>query len=239
MKNTIVVAHRGLSCLYPENTLISFRKAMEIGVDIIELDVRETKDGKIVVIHDEKVDRTTNGTGYVEELRLDMIRKLDAGEWKGAFKDVKVPTLEETLEILDKKTKLLIEIKQADVKKIIDIVRKKSVEEKVIIGSFHLKYLIETRKLFPSLPTAFITSKIPDNIYKLLRWGIQMINIEYHTLTDEIFKTFTEKGFVVNAWTVDRRKDMEKLISVGIPLITTNYPDILKKVIRIVRRKKH
>jgi len=203
---------------------------MEIGADMIELDVRETKDGEIVVIHDEKVDRTTNGTGYVEEMFLDMIKKLNAGKWN--FKSVKVPTLEETLEILDKKTKLLIEIKQADVKKILDIIRKKKAEEKVIIGSFHLKYLIETRKLSPSLPTALITSKIPDNIPELLQLGIRMINVEYHTLTDEIFKTFTGKGFLVNTWTVNERKDMEKLVSMGVPFITTNYPNILKELLK-------
>ena len=92
------VGHRGARAYEPENTLRSFRKALELGVNAVELDVRRTKDGELVVIHDDKVDRTTNGRGLVNELTLEEIEKLDAG------KGEKIPTLEEALEFLDKKS---------------------------------------------------------------------------------------------------------------------------------------
>ncbi|MBP3370663.1 MAG: hypothetical protein J6L85_07915 [Clostridia bacterium] len=97
--NIYVAAHRGWSEKYPENTMLAYRKAAELNVDQIEIDVRVTKDGQLVIIHDETVDRTTNGSGRVENMTLEEIRALDAGSWKGAeFAGERVPTFDEFLE---------------------------------------------------------------------------------------------------------------------------------------------
>ena len=97
--NIYVAAHRGWSEKYPENTMLAYRKAAELGVDQIEIDVRITKDGELVIMHDERVDRTTNGTGKVDELTLAEIRALDAGSWKGEeFAGERVPTLAEFID---------------------------------------------------------------------------------------------------------------------------------------------
>ena len=97
--NIYVAAHRGWSEKYPENTMIAYKKAAELGVDQIEIDVRVTKDGELVIIHDATVDRTTNGTGKVEDLTLAELRALDAGSWKGAeFAGQRIPTFAEFLE---------------------------------------------------------------------------------------------------------------------------------------------
>jgi len=227
-----VIAHRGLSSLYPENTLISFKKAIELGVDFIELDVRETKDKKIVVIHDETVDRTTNGNGKISELTLEKIKKFDAGKWfNRKFNNEKISLLKEVFGILDERTKLFIEIKEVNIENFLGIVKEYNMEEKVIIGSFNIQYLIDTRKIAPSIPTAFITGKFPENISDLLKHGIQMINIEYHNLNSERINCFIENGLIITAWTVDKKENMQKMIDFGIPMITTNYPQILKRII--------
>ncbi|MEM3426627.1 MAG: glycerophosphodiester phosphodiesterase family protein, partial [Thermoproteota archaeon] len=103
MSSVLKIGHRGARFYEPENTLRSFRKALELGVDAVELDVRRTRDGELVVIHDAEVDRTTNGKGLVRELTLEEIRRLDAG------KGEKIPTLEEALDFLDGRVKILIE----------------------------------------------------------------------------------------------------------------------------------
>ncbi len=162
MKSTLIVAHRGLSSLYPENTLISFKKAVELGVDMIELDVHCTKDRELVVIHDSSINRTTDGKGKVNQLTLRELRKYSAGRWfSEEFEEERIPTLQEVFELVDKKTKLQIEIKQPGIEKsLIDLVEEYEILNNVLCGSFNLKSIIEVRKLNPLIPTLFITSRV-------------------------------------------------------------------------------
>ena len=108
-----VFAHRGYSAKYPENTMAAFKAALKFNVDGIELDVHETKDGALVVIHDEKVNRTTNGKGYVKDYTLKQIKELDAGSWFNKnFKGEKIPTLKEVLQLVKPTGKIVnIELK--------------------------------------------------------------------------------------------------------------------------------
>jgi len=230
MKNTIVVAHRGFSSKYPENTLLSFQKAIEIKADAIELDLRETKNGEIVIMHDEKVDRTTDGTGYVEEMNYKEIRKLDAGKWKGNFKNVKVPSLKEVFEKIGNKITYFIEIKKAKVSEVIKIIDDFKLKENVIICSFHIDYLLKSKKLSPEIPVAFITSSFPENLSYLIKNGINMLNILHTEINDERFKYLVKRGILSTIWTVDKKEDMEKYINMEIPVITTNYPDVLLRI---------
>jgi len=231
MKNTVVVAHRGLSSKYPENTILSFQKAVEIKVDAIELDVRETKDGEIVIMHDEKVDRTTDGKGDVEQLTYNEIRKLDAGKWKGNFKDVKVPSLKEVFENIGNKIYYFIEIKKVNISKVIKLIDDFNLKENVVISSFHIEYLLETRKIVPEMPVAFITGNFPDNINTLIEDGIRTLNLYHPEITDEKFIYLTKKGILTHVWTVDEKEDMEKYLNMEIPIITSNCPDLLLKVL--------
>lgn len=113
LKNFKIIAHRGASAYTPENTLTAFAKAIELGANMIELDVRQTKDGHLIVIHDATVDRTTNGKGRVGDLTIDEIRALDAGSWfSDKFKNEKIPLLEEVLIFIPDSIELLIEIKE-------------------------------------------------------------------------------------------------------------------------------
>ncbi|MEM2375782.1 MAG: glycerophosphodiester phosphodiesterase family protein, partial [Candidatus Bathyarchaeia archaeon] len=126
------VGHRGAKAYEPENTLRSFMKALELGVNAIEFDVRRTRDGELVVIHDAEVDRTTDGKGLVSELTLREIKALSTE------KGERIPTLEEALDFLDRKVKILIELKEVGIEeKVLEAVKRRGLEDNVIIISFH------------------------------------------------------------------------------------------------------
>ena len=235
MKSTLIVAHRGLSSLYPENTLISFKEAVRLGVDMIELDVHQTKDKKLVVIHDDILDRTTEGHGRVCELTLSEIKKYSAGKWfSTSFKKERVPTLKEVFELIKKRTKLLIEIKQPGIeKKLVNLIQQYDMTDNVICGSFYLKSVAKVKKLNPSIPVAFITGSLKvEQIKDLLIRNINMIDIEFHNLTLDLLRKCHSYGFVVNAWNIDEEKDMKKFLEIGVDAICTNYPQRLKMLMR-------
>ena len=147
-------AHRGASGSAPENTLAAIKKAVDLGAVAIEFDVQLTKDRKVVVIHDYKVDRTTNGKGYVMNKSLADLKKLDVGSWFGnEYTDEKIATLEEVIECLPNNILLNIEIKSfmldiRDISKfVVDIVKKYEIQERVIISSFDHKLLKKVREL--------------------------------------------------------------------------------------------
>jgi glycerophosphoryl diester phosphodiesterase len=145
------IGHRGARAYAPENTLISFKKAIELGANTIELDVRKTKDAKLVVIHDADVKRTTSGKGLVSELTLNQIKSLST---EG---NEKIPTLEEALDFLDKKVQVLIELKEAGIEKqVLDIVHAKGLEKTVIITSFLEEALQKVRELDNDVATGLI-----------------------------------------------------------------------------------
>ena len=136
------IGHRGARAYEPENTLRSFKKALEIGVDAVELDVRKTKDNQLVVIHDADVKRTTDGKGLVGELTLKKIKEFSAE------KGEKIPTLKESLDFLDKKVKILIELKEADVEKqVLTAVRENGLQKNVILVSFIDEVLQKIREM--------------------------------------------------------------------------------------------
>jgi glycerophosphoryl diester phosphodiesterase len=137
----LVLGHRGYSSKYPENTILAFRKAIEAGADGVELDVWLTKDGEVVVIHDETVDRVSNGSGSVKEMTLEELKALDFGEGE------RIPTLEEVFEALPEEAIINVEIKDPDaVEKTAEIVGWNN-PERVIVSSFSLEALKEYRKL--------------------------------------------------------------------------------------------
>ncbi|MCM8759723.1 MAG: hypothetical protein NC906_08155 [Candidatus Omnitrophica bacterium] len=227
-----IVAHRGFSGLYPENTLLAIKKALELDVDFIEVDVRETKDKELVIMHDEKIDRTTDGKGFVKEIAFSELRKYDAGRWKG-FPGEKVPHLKEVLETLDKKTGLLIEIKECDIENLLKCIEKFQTGQHLFIGSFSLDYVKKVRSLFSELPTTYITSNVPDNLKELIATGIRKLDIHYKSLDSKVVKKLVASGFLVNTWTPDEEKDLISCIDMGVQFITTNRPDTLKKIIKM------
>ena len=148
------IGHRGAKAYEPENTIRSFKKALEIGVDAVELDVRKTKDDQLVVIHDADVKRTTDGKGLVSELTLKQIKEFSAE------KAEKVPTLKEALDFLDKKVKILIELKETGIEeKVLAAVHENRLHKNVIIVSFIEDALRKVRELDKEVETGLIYAK--------------------------------------------------------------------------------
>ena len=169
-------AHRGCSQCYPENTILAFEKAVAIeGLCGIELDIQLTKDGTMVVCHDEKVDRTTSGIGFIKDYTFEEIRRLVIGAADGSV--WKIPTIEEVLDLLQEPMKcgfrLNIELKNSNIpyegmeEKIVSLVHARGIEKSVVYSSFSAKSMEKVRSLDPDAETGILDSKVSDCLYKL------------------------------------------------------------------------
>lgn len=217
------IGHRGARAYEPENTLRSFRKALELGVDAVELDVRRTKDDEIVVIHDAKVDRTTNGKGLVSELTLREIKQLvtEKGE--------RIPTLEEALDFMDKKAKILIELKEIGFeKKVLSLIHEKGLEKNVTIVSFLEEALRKVRELNDEVETGLIYARHKNPIKAALELRANYLLPLYRfTHTANVQKAH-EKGLKVMVWTINKREEVAEYAKKGVDGIASDRPDILK-----------
>ncbi len=219
------IGHRGARAYEPENTLRSFKKALELGVNAIELDVRRTKDGKLVVIHDNKVDRTTNGKGLVNELTLEEIKKLNTE------KGEKIPTLEEALDFLDKKVKILIELKETGFEdKLLEIIRSKSLEDNVIVISFHEEALRRIRELNDKIETGLIYVRHRNPIKAALSLKAQYLLPLYRFTHSTLIRRAHENGLKVIVWTINTLEEAQEYAKKGVDGIASDKPDILKMV---------
>lgn len=231
MKNVFVVAHRGFSARYPENTLLALEKAVECGCDFVEIDVRETADGALAVIHDATVDRTTNGSGAVAAMKRGEIRALEAGAWKGNFEGVGVPFLEEVLEAAAGRVRLIIEIKEARPDRVLALVRERRMAEEVVLASFHPGHLLEARRLSPATPTALISRAMPADARFLVENGIRLLNLDHRSWEAGRAGFFAARGISLGAWTVDLDEKMAYFAGSGVSFITTNRPDALERML--------
>ncbi|MCD6592651.1 glycerophosphodiester phosphodiesterase [Candidatus Bathyarchaeota archaeon] len=223
-----VTGHRGAAGLEPENTLRSIRRAIDLGVDRVEIDVRVTRDGRLVVIHDETVDRTTNGHGYVNELTLDEIRKLNAG------KGEKVPTLEEVLEITRGKVELQIELKVPEATgSTLRLIERENAEGEVIITSFIHDLLRRAHDFNPELRTGALFFNVEGDICrKALNVYSKAIHVYYRNVDAELVRHAHEMGLEIEVWNPDEPKEMMRMIKLGVDSIGTNRPDILLNLLR-------
>jgi len=236
MKKIKVCAHRGFSWEYPENTVLSFKKAVELNVDEIEMDVKFSKDKIPVILHDEKVDRTTDGTGYIWDLNLKEIKKLDAGKWKNVkFKGEKIPTLEEAIEVIPKN--IDINLHTWTDKKLIEKVIKILIERDKIKTTYFAidSSLIEfARKIYPDVRICNMGrqfNKPEIYIEETKKWKAERLQF---TPSYEITEKLVEKahfyGIIVNVFYANDIKKAEKYIKMGVDVILTDRPDILLKL---------
>ncbi|MBR10045.1 MAG: hypothetical protein CMP48_20445 [Rickettsiales bacterium] len=248
-----IIAHKGASGIAPENTIAAIQLALDMGVDMIEIDVRNTHDEEIVVIHDATLDRTTNGTGLVHDYTLEEIRELDAGSWFGdaRYAGEKVPTLKEVLDLVDGKCQVLIEIKHMDhphyhdfAEKLIDVIREeKNGYEWIILQSEEAEYLeaaheyddhVQTKKLMIGEDS---TPLLAFYIETKMHMGrakeddrMKALNPEYHTLSTRRVFRMHARGFQVYTYSPNTESDMIKMLHMGVDGIITDYPDILVKI---------
>lgn len=229
---TLIFAHRGSSKAEPENTMPAFKQALKDGSDGIELDVQLTKDGEVVVIHDEKVDRTTNGKGYVKDFNLKELQILNANNKFPKLQKVKIPTLKEVLDwFSDKKLILNIELKNGIIpypdleEKVIQMIRLYQLEDRIILSSFNHYSIVKCYQLAPDIEIAPIYRSgifMPWVYAQSIR--AKGLHPHYSAAPNQMIEESLHNGIAVRPYTVNKEKDMKRLIVAGCSAIITNYP---------------
>jgi glycerophosphoryl diester phosphodiesterase len=225
------IAHRGASGRFPENTLRAFEAAIEAGAEMCELDVRLTRDGALVVIHDDTVDRTTNGTGEVRAMTLQKLKRLEAGSKFGVqFANERIPTLEEVLALVGGRCGLNIEIKAPGVEsKLCALIRTRAAA--MLVSCFDWQALVRVRSLAPEIPVGLLASRWPARLLGAAsEMKAEAINPRFDMVTEELCAAAHKRGIRVYAWTVDAPDAMRKLIAYGVDGIVTNYPERIAHV---------
>jgi glycerophosphoryl diester phosphodiesterase len=231
----LLIAHRGYRSRYPENTMAAFQAAINLGAGMIELDVALTRDRALVVLHDDTVDRTTNGQGPVIHHNLVDLRRLDAGSWFSAeFAGEKVPLLSEVLELTKGRTKVNIEIKDtfyeewagrdAIEQQVVELVNKMDLNDEVLISSFEIGYLLRLSLMEDAPALALISDQPADEqtIEQLKTIGAFSWHPWYRILTTEQVALMHTHGIEVYAYTVNSRSDFEALIEMGLDGVFTD-----------------
>jgi glycerophosphoryl diester phosphodiesterase len=251
-----VIAHRGFSGLYPENTMLAFEKAAALGVDAIELDVHSSRDGKVIVLHDETLDRTTDFRGRALEYGWEDLRKADAGfhfdpdgsgETPFRGKNIRIPLLEEVFKTFPA-MKFIIEIKQVFPpieEPIYRLIRKYKMEENVVVASGHMEPLLWFRTMNPSIATGMAKDEARE-FYGLYRMGLShfhrpagdalQIPWRYRSktiITPGLVRRTRRKGLVLHVWTVNEPADLRRMVEAGVDGIISDFPDRLLQVINV------
>lgn len=220
------IGHRGARALEPENTLRGFNRAYDEGADGIELDVRRSRDGVLVVIHDDDLERVTGGvyTGKVSDYTLEELQTMDVGD--GEY----VPTLEEALElVIDRNGLVNVEIKDSGIAMdVVETVNRYGLGSSTIISSFNYLEVWEAKRADPSIRTGLLVHGAnPLSIYSALLAGADAINPAYSTLNDAFVNAAHEVGLKVYTYTVNEEPDMQRLVDIGVDGIITDRPDLL------------
>lgn len=235
---TAVVGHRGACGYAPENTLASFRLAVDLGADYVELDVQMTRDGHPVVIHDWTVDRTTNGHGAVRDLTLVEVKALDAGARHGpAFAGERVPTLAEVLAWARGQTKLAIELKHAPVhysglvEAVLAQIREQDLVDDCFLISFDHPEVRRVKALEPRLATGVLFAGRPVDPISLARAaGADALAPQWSFVNRELVEQAHAAGLAILAWTTNAPAEMEYLLACGVDAIGTDCPDRLREI---------
>ncbi len=249
-KRPLILGPRGASAVAPENTLTAFRCARELGADGIELDVTLTRDGVPVVIHDDTVDRTTDGHGDIRTMTIREVKELDAGAWKGEqFRGETIPTLAEVFDALADWLQpgsssraprgiVNVEIKSTTIgtdgieREVVNLLAQKNLEKQILISSFNPLALWRVKSLHPGLKLGLLYEQ-KGPFYLSRAWlrvlvAPQAMHPE-HTMINPAYMEWTRrKRLEVNTWTVDEPAEAQRLAGLGVATLITNQPDVVK-----------
>jgi glycerophosphoryl diester phosphodiesterase len=235
----LVTAHRGASQDAPENTLAAFAKALEAGADLVEFDVHVSGDGDVMVIHDEKLDRTTDGTGEVWRFPTPALRELDAGSWfSDLWKGEPIPTLDETLDLLRHRAIPMIEIKVkrkrcADAgKRVVASLQRHGMLEDAIVICRETERAREVHEANPAVPVSYLTytKRQARGAAKLPFVG--GLDLYWKSLSLRLISDLRARGgFFLTPWTVNRRVHQERLLAMGVETLITDCPGALRDLI--------
>ena len=231
----LVIAHRGLSSRFPENTLPAFTEAVKHGPDFVELDYRHTADGKPIVIHDAKLDRTTNSvsTFGAKEIVIGAksaaeLRPLDAGTWFDAkFAGTHLPTLEESLDAILAGSCCMVERKDGDAATVVELLHRKKVASRCIVQAFDWKFIADVRKLDPTIVTGLLGKEAldADKIAEARAIGSEVVGWRYTDLNADSIAAAHAAGLKVWSYTVDKPDEARKLVAAGLDGLITNRCD--------------
>ena len=238
----VLFAHRGAKAHAPENTLSSFRLAVEHGADAIELDVKLTADGEVVVLHDTTLDRTTNGHGLLKDHSFAQVRALDAGSWFSAdFAGEPVPTLAEVFEAVGQQLFINIELtnyttpRDALVEKVVDLVRQYHMEESVLFSSFLSLNILKVRRWMPDVPAGLLADVGWAGFLARSPFGRRIAPAILHPYvadtTTELITAQHRLGRRVHVWTVNDPEDMRRLYRDGVDGIFTDDPRLARQIL--------
>jgi glycerophosphoryl diester phosphodiesterase len=218
-----IMGHRGAPADEPENTLGSFRRALAVGVAAVELDVQLTKDGRLAVIHDETLDRTTNGRGPVRDFTLAELKKLDAGRGEP------IPSLEEVFDLVQGKADLVVELKQPEAAvALLDFFQKRRVFEGTTVVSFWHPAVKALKQAEPRLNTGVLMVGCPADPVGLARAAdAGALILQYAYVTPELVAAAHNHGLLVYVWNIDDTKTLKPYLTMNLDGIGSNRPGVL------------
>ncbi len=257
------IAHRGASGYAPEHTMLAYDMShKKFKADYIEIDLQMTKDGQLIAMHDETVDRTTNGTGAVKDKTLAQIKRLDAGSWfnetypayaNAKYKGLKVPTLNEIFDRYGKQANYYIETKSPEVypgmeKKLLDTLRRHGLSSKqvkpgqVMIQSFSRDSLLKVKQLDPKLPLVQLLegpqmTDVTDKELKTIQSYAVGIGPSFKSLTRQNTKQIRNAGLLLHPYTVNEKVDMQRMLDYGVTGVFTNFADRFNEVLKHTKKK--
>ncbi|WP_455387921.1 glycerophosphodiester phosphodiesterase [Petrachloros mirabilis] len=219
------IGHRGAAGHAPENTLAAIQKGIALGVDFVEIDVRRTEDGVLVALHDETVNRTTNGEGRVDRLSLQDVKKLNAGTGEN------IPTLEEVLEVTAGRAGLMLELKvKGTAKQTVEAVREAGFKDLVIYASFLHDELLHVREVDPGASLMVLFGRLPHApVSRATKFGPSHVGLRYDTATRRLVEAFHRSDLLVFVYTADSPGDIRHALSIGVDGVISNFPERIRK----------
>ncbi|MBE5917071.1 MAG: glycerophosphodiester phosphodiesterase [Pseudobutyrivibrio ruminis] len=231
-------AHRGFSGKYPENTMLAFEKAIEVGCEGIEFDVHFSKDGKLVIVHDETIDRTSNQTGFVKDLTYEELCEADFSyKFQKEYGFQRIPTLEEYLELIkDKDIITNIELKTGIFeypgieKAVYDLIKKYDLRDQMIISSFNHYSIMRMKEIDPGIKCGLLTESWLLKAGEYVKnCGVECFHPIGTMLNPATVKEVRDNGIEINTWTVNRPEEVDYMINLGVDGIIGNNPDITRR----------
>lgn len=246
MSNFKIVAHRGASGSAPENTFAAFEKAVESGVDAIEIDVHQTMDGKIVIIHDDTLDRTTNSSGSIYEKKYEELKNVDAGSWFDVnYSDETIPLFSDFLEFVKNKAGIIVEVKYGSQKypgienNVWSLLKSHNLVKTTVVSSSRVTILNTFRQLSQEINLGKILSPKelwrslfqPDSLlYKQdIIKQVKEIHPHWSFVDAKFMKWANSLGLAVIPWTINKEMKIRVMIDRGVQGVITNFPEIAKR----------